>query len=165
MRVGEDGGLASMPMNRRITAVAIAVLVAAGAAAAWRQLRPGTGRADPADAAQVALGRAVYAAECASCHGANLEGQPEWRVRLPNGRLPAPPHDASGHTWHHPDQVLFEITRDGIAAHAPKGYESDMPAFAPKLPDPEIWAVIAYIKSQWPTEIRERQTRLSQQAR
>ena len=40
-----------------------------------------------------------------------------------------------------------------------------MPAFGPKLPDPEIWAVIAYIKSQWPTEIRERQTRLSQQAR
>jgi mono/diheme cytochrome c family protein len=86
-------------------------------------------------------------------------------MRLPNGRLPAPPHDASGHTWHHPDKVLFEITRDGIAAHAPKGYESDMPAFGPKLSDIEIWAVLAYIKSRWPAEIRERQARLSQQAR
>jgi mono/diheme cytochrome c family protein len=149
----------------RITAAAIVVLVPAVAAAIWLYLGPRAGRADPNDAAQVAQGRAVYAAQCASCHGANLEGQPDWRMRLPNGRLPAPPHDASGHTWHHPDKVLFEITRDGIAAHAPKGYESDMPAFGPKLSDIEIWAVLAYIKSRWPAEIRERQARLSQQAR
>jgi mono/diheme cytochrome c family protein len=145
-------------------AAAIILLVPAAAAAIWLHLGP-SGRADPNDVAQVAHGRAVYAAQCASCHGADLEGQPDWRQRLPNGRLPAPPHDASGHTWHHPDKVLFEITRDGIAAHAPKGYESDMPAFAPKLSDGEIWAVLAYIKSRWPAEIRERQARLSQQAR
>ena len=96
-----------MPMNRRVTIAAIAVLAMAAAAMAWLQLRPRAGRADPNDAAQVAEGRAVYAAQCASCHGANLEGQPDWRVRLPNGRLPAPPHDASGHTWHHPDKALF----------------------------------------------------------
>lgn len=105
----------------------------------------------------------MYAASCASCHGANLEGQPNWRERRPNGRLPAPPHDVSGHTWHHPDRVLFEITRDGIAAHAPKGYESDMPGFGQTLSDVAIWAVLAYIKSRWPPEIRERQARLSQQ--
>jgi mono/diheme cytochrome c family protein len=148
-----------------MAAAVIVLLAAAGAAAAWLHLRSRTGRADPDDTAQVAQGRAVYAAQCASCHGATLEGQPDWRVRLPNGRLPAPPHDESGHTWHHPDKVLFEITRDGIAAHAPKGYESDMPEFGSRLSDAEIWAVLAYIKSRWPLEIRERQARLSQQAR
>lgn len=116
--------------------------------------------ADPTNAAQVAMGRAIYAAQCASCHGAKLEGQPHWRQRGPNGRLPAPPHDPSGHTWHHPDDVLFGITKNGIAAYAPTGYQSDMPAFGGTLSDDEIWAVLAYIKSTWPSEIRERQAAL-----
>jgi mono/diheme cytochrome c family protein len=139
--------------------------LAAAAVAVWLQADARSSRADPNDAAQVAQGGAVYAAHCASCHGADLEGQPNWRERRPNGRLPAPPHDVNGHTWHHPDLVLFEITRDGIAAHAPSGYESDMPAFDRTLSDAEIWAVLAYIKSMWPAEVRERQARLSQPAR
>ena len=107
-------------------------------------------RADPRDAQKVALGAKVYAQNCAACHGAKLEGQADWRKPLPNGRMPAPPHDESGHTWHHPDHVLFGITRSGLAApYAPAGYQSDMPAFAGKLSDDEIWAVLAYIKSHW----------------
>ncbi|HUF79629.1 MAG TPA: c-type cytochrome [Burkholderiales bacterium] len=107
-------------------------------------------RADPRDKAKVALGANVYARECAACHGAELQGQPNWRRRLPNGRLPAPPHDESGHTWHHPDYVLFAITKNGLVPpYAPKDYESDMPAFAGKLTDEEIWAALAYIKSHW----------------
>jgi len=107
-------------------------------------------RADPRDAAKVALGAKVYAQQCAACHGAKLEGQPDWRKRLPNGRLPAPPHDESGHTWHHPDYVLFAVTKNGpVPPYAPQDYESDMPAFAGKLSDEEIWAVLAYLKSHW----------------
>ena len=107
-------------------------------------------RADPRDAAKVAAGSKVYAAHCAACHGAGLEGQPDWRRRLANGRMPAPPHDESGHTWHHPDAMLFAITKNGLAPpHAPPGYESDMPAFGDKLSDDEIWSVLAYIKSHW----------------
>ena len=107
-------------------------------------------RADPRDAAKVALGERVYAQHCASCHGARLEGQPNWRRRLPNGRLPAPPHDESGHTWHHPDALLFGIVKNGLVPpYAPRGYESDMPAFAGKLGDDEIWAALAFIKSHW----------------
>ncbi|MDX1376880.1 MAG: cytochrome c [Burkholderiales bacterium] len=113
-------------------------------------------RIDARDATQVAAGEAVYAQHCAACHGANLEGQPDWRRRLPNGRLPAPPHDASGHTWHHPDQMLFAITKHGLVPpHAPAGYQSDMPAFAGVLSDDEIRAVLAYIQSRWPKEIIE----------
>jgi len=107
-------------------------------------------RADPGDAARVALGQRVYAQHCATCHGAKLEGQADWRQRLPNGRMPAPPHDESGHTWHHADALLFAITQQGLVPpHAPAGYESDMPAFGQTLSDEEIWAVLAYIKSHW----------------
>ena len=111
-------------------------------------------RIDPRDAAQAERGRAVYANHCASCHGAQLRGQPDWRIRLPNGRIPAPPHDESGHTWHHPDDVLFGITKHGLVPpHAPKGYESDMPAFGGVLSDPDIRAVLAFIESRWPPEV------------
>ncbi len=111
-------------------------------------------RADPSNAQVVDLGRKVYAAHCAVCHGANLEGQANWRERLPNGRMPAPPHDETGHTWHHPDRVLFAITRDGLSPpYAPRGYESDMQAFRGRLSDEEIWAALAFIKSRWRPEI------------
>ncbi len=114
------------------------------------------------DAEQLALGREVYTDACASCHGANLEGQPNWKVRQANGRLPAPPHDDTGHTWHHPDQVLFEMTKLGVETFGPEGYESDMLGFADILSDDRIWAVLAYIKSTWPANIRARQDSLTQ---
>ena len=124
-------------------------------AACGESLAPGDdARANPRDAAKVALGAKLYARTCALCHGARLEGQPDWRTRLPNGRLPAPPHDDSGHTWHHPDRLLFAITKNGVVPpHAPGGYESDMPSFGGSLSDEEIWAVLAYIKKQWTREV------------
>ncbi len=115
---------------------------------------------DPSDNNQVALGKRLYATACASCHGASLEGQPDWQRRLPNGRLPAPPHDASGHTWHHSDAFLMRVTQLGPAAY-PKGYLTDMPAFRDTLSDREIAAILAFIKSRWPAEIRIRQNRLN----
>jgi mono/diheme cytochrome c family protein len=112
-------------------------------------LLAGCGEPGP-DPAQVALGQKLYAQHCAACHGAKLEGQPDWRRRLPNGRMPAPPHDESGHTWHHPDAVLFGLTKDGLVPpYAPRDYQSDMPAFGGTLSDEEIRAVLAYIKGHW----------------
>ena len=116
---------------------------------------------DPNSRSLVAHGKAVYAQQCASCHGANLEGQPNWRDRLPNGRLPAPPHDKTGHTWHHSDKQLFEMVQNGTAGVVP-GYESDMPTYRGKLSDADIWEVLSFIQSTWPPDIRERQQRLSQ---
>ncbi len=134
-------------MRRRAGVLALSALLLAGCG---ERGAPGEdARADPRDAQKVGLGEKLYAGNCASCHGAKLEGQPQWQRRLPNGRLPAPPHDESGHTWHHPDGVLFGITKYGVARYAPPGYESDMPPFAGKLSDDEIWAVLAYIKSHW----------------
>ena len=124
-------------------------------------------RADPRDATRVALGARVYAQHCAACHGARLEGQPEWRKRLPNGRLPAPPHDESGHTWHHPDHVLFAIAKNGLVPpYAPQGYAADMPAYRGVLQDEEIWAALAFIKSHWTSrEVLATRAEINRQAR
>lgn len=113
------------------------------------------------DAARISAGQSVYERQCASCHGARLEGQPNWTQRLPNGRLPAPPHDDSGHTWHHPSELLFALTKHGLVPpYAPAGYASDMPAFGGVLRDDEIWNVLAFIRSRWSAEVRERHNAL-----
>ena len=126
----------------------------------------GKNAADPDNPEQVARGKIAYDQGCAACHGARLEGQPKWQEKLPTGRMPAPPHDASGHTWHHPDHVLFGITKLGLVPgkYAPPKYESDMPAFSKQLTDDEIWAVLAYIKSTWPKEIRAAQAEVNRNA-
>ena len=113
------------------------------------------------------MGERLYQENCASCHGANLEGQPDWRTRLPNGRSPAPPHTTSGHTWHHRDRVLFDIVKRGPAAIVGAGYESDMPGYEGVLTDDEITSIDDYIKSTWPDKERAFQserTREDQQA-
>lgn len=129
----------------------------------WIGQQPSSVRADPTDLNQVALGERVYSEHCAACHGTNLEGQPDWQSRRSDGRLPAPPHDESGHTWHHADEVLFRITKDGVAALVP-GYESDMPAYGDILTDDEIWALLAFIKSRWPPVIQARQAEINRRS-
>ena len=102
-------------------------------------------------------GAALYAAHCATCHGADLEGEPDWQRPGPDGRLPAPPHDASGHTWHHGDNFLIDYTRRGgqaVLDDLGVRYDSAMPAFGDLLTDAEIEAILDYIKASWPEEIR-----------
>ncbi|MER1941143.1 MULTISPECIES: c-type cytochrome [unclassified Castellaniella] len=107
----------------------------------------------------IVQGQAIYTSSCAACHGAMLQGQPSWRERMANGRLPAPPHDQTGHTWHHPDAVLFDLVKHGLVPGrtAPPGYQSDMPAFGGVLNDNQIVAVLTYIKSTWPADVQRMQ--------
>lgn len=156
-------------MNRTVLAVGMAA-IAAVAVATILFGPSGIGNStgsyiDPSDQALVARGKEVYANNCAACHGANLEGQPEWRKRQANGRLPAPPHDESGHTWHHPDAQLIDIVKNGLVPGrtAPAGYESDMPAYGQSLSDADIVAVLAFIKSAWPREALDAQKRVTLQ--
>ncbi len=107
--------------------------------------------------AQSLDGAKLYAENCSSCHGANLEGQPNWMARKPDGKFPEPPHDETGHTWHHSDQQLLVIVRDGLATIAP-GYATDMPSFGGRLTDVEILAIFDFIKGQWPQKQRAFQT-------
>lgn len=107
--------------------------------------------------AQTQRGAELYAEHCAICHGAHLEGQPDWQVADESGVLPAPPHDASGHTWHHDDAMLTDyIRRGGQAVLDDMGVPmtSGMPAFGGTLTDGDIAAILAFIKSTWPDRIR-----------
>ena len=117
------------------------------------------------DAAVVDLGRAVYAENCASCHGVALEGQVNWQQRDADGYLPAPPHDETGHTWHHPDSYLFLMTKYGIEAMIGKSYPNNMPAYKDELTDEEILAVLSYIKSTWSGRIQRQHDQINARAK
>jgi mono/diheme cytochrome c family protein len=103
----------------------------------------------------VELGKSVYVQNCASCHGVKLEGQKDWMSRLPDGLMPAPPHDETGHTWHHSDKYLFMITKYGIEDIIGQNYANNMPAYENILSDKEIISVLSYIKSTWPNKVKK----------
>lgn len=107
------------------------------------------------------VGQTLYGDHCASCHGANLEGQENWQIRNDDGTMPAPPHDVTGHTWHHDSQMLFDYTKLGgaglLAQRGVTGFTSAMPSFEETLTDDEIWTVLAYIQSTWPQEVQDMQ--------
>ena len=112
--------------------------------------------------ARLRQGAALYARHCAACHGARLEGQPDWQIADADGRLPAPPHDASGHTWHHGDAMLADyVRRGGQAVLDDLGVPmtSGMPAFGETLTEGNIAAILAFIKSNWPARLRAVQAR------
>ena len=145
-----------------IVAVALPVLVAA--AGGWYALRAQDTAPGAPDPARIAEGRALYDAHCAACHGANLEGEAGWQTRRADGTLPAPPQDESGHTWHHTDQQLFVIIKNGMEAMAGADYKTSMKGFADTLSDDEIWAVLDYIKSRWPENVRAMQAEMTRKA-
>ena len=107
----------------------------------------------------IVSGKVLYSEHCAACHGANLEGQPNWQATNDDGRLPAPPHDHTGHTWHHDNQLLFDYTRLGgaeaLARRGIEGFNSGMPAFSDVIGDEEIWEILAFIRSTWPDRVQE----------
>jgi mono/diheme cytochrome c family protein len=133
-----------------ILAGAVAFIFAALGAEAAPPMQPET--------FDLGAGERLYSENCASCHGINLEGQDDWQSPGADGVLPAPPHDQTGHTWHHGDALFFTYTRiGGKAALAAQGMEfkSGMPGFSEILSDEEIWDILAYIKSTWSERIRE----------
>ena len=154
-----------------ILVIGLAALVAAGAVAAvvlW--VIPGRTSAVPLPAGPffrpddrrvVEEGRYIYRVACAQCHGVNLQGQANWQQRGADGLMPAPPHDGTGHTWHHTDQVLFELTKYGMQRYAGPNYRSAMPAYREILTDQEIIASLSYIKSRWPESIRRQHDALN----
>ncbi|MFU0505289.1 c-type cytochrome [Pseudaminobacter sp. NGMCC 1.201702] len=143
------------------------VIAAAGTAAAsgmatflllsWMPGLPEGALLDPGNSDLVSRGGEIYAEHCASCHGRSLEGHAEWQVRDAQGYLPAPPHDETGHTWHHPDKLLFDITKFGVAEAAKlDDYQARMPAFEGVLTDEDIVSVLSFIKARWPEQVRQR---------
>ncbi|MEO1747290.1 MAG: c-type cytochrome [Pseudomonadota bacterium] len=133
----------------RSTVIVVAML-SAGSAQAAHEL----------DGRDIVTGATLYAENCASCHGADLEGQPDWRSPDENGVLPAPPHDETGHTWHHDNKLLFNYTKlGGAATMKARGFDFDsgMPEFQDSLTDAEIWNILAFIRSTWPQQVQDMQ--------
>ncbi len=124
----------------------------------------GSETADSPESAIIERGQTVYVANCASCHGENLEGQPDWKERNPDGTWRSPPHDDSGHTWHHDDAYILDRIINGTASLEPTMQaKSNMPAYGDQLTDAEIEAVLAFIKSKWSAETRQMQSERNNQ--
>ena len=125
-----------------------------------------TAQADerPPDAQRIEAGRRLYLAQCAACHGARAEGQPQWDRPNATGDMPAPPHDRQGHTWKHSDAMLYRIVKEGWRDPYNKTSQPTMPAFARTLSPGEIHDVIQYLKTLWTPEQQSFQSEESQQA-
>ncbi|MCE2470015.1 MAG: cytochrome c [Dehalococcoidia bacterium] len=123
----------------------------------------------PGGAQAIPTGAELFAANCAVCHGASGEGQPNWHIRKPDGTLPASPLNGDGHTWHHADGLLYRIVSGGgktLEDPAYPSFKSAMPAFGDRLSRDEIVAVLTYIKSLWANKTkREMSTGVSQRTR
>jgi len=97
------------------------------------------------DPAILARGKRLFAQNCAVCHGARAQGDPDWRYRGPDGRFPPPPLNGTGHTWHHSIAWLHAMIKNG----SPDG-RGNMPAWGDRLSDSDIDAIIAWFQSLWP---------------
>ena len=113
------------------------------------------------DGRDIESGQTLYKEHCASCHGANLEGEPNWQSPNDDGTLPAPPHDETGHTWHHDNQLLYAYTAEGgegaLAKRGITNFKSGMPGFLEIISEDDILDILAYIRSTWPKRIQNLQ--------
>lgn len=145
-------------------AVILAALAAtgcsSGAAPPLLPARPETPPLPPLNSGLVVQGQALYAQYCTECHGATGEGQPEWKIPNDDGSFKPPPHDNSGHTWHHADDLLLELIANG--SDFP---QTQMPPFGDALSDEEILAIIEFMKSWWGPDERAFQWQVTWQAR
>jgi len=107
-------------------------------------------------------GERLYNVFCYSCHGGPEVAQQPGAIVYPA------PHNASGHTWQHPDCELAAIVRDGgdemtramRVAQIPRP-ALEMPAFRARLSAEEIATVLAYIKTMWTPDERQANEQLS----
>lgn len=94
-------------------------------------------------AAQVAQGEGLYAAHCASCHGAAAEGAKGWK-QAAGEDIDAPPLNGSGHASHHSLAQLRQVIARGTEAMG-----GTMPAFDGDTTAAQRDAMIAYFQSLW----------------
>ena len=125
-------------MTRRIGALAVALVVSVGAGASaqyagWTIPDGGKDEKSPlknaADAA--AKGKALFASNCAKCHG-------------PQGKGDGPDAQNAADLT---DEYRTELNPEGVLFYKIwNGHASDMPAFKSKLTKDEVWALVAYLQ-------------------
>ena len=151
-------------MSRRVWLFGLPLLALAAVVGgtAWTLMAREHPLGDPGDPEQVLIGQAIYGRDCARCHGEDLSGEFGWlkkqsEVELSEAEIErmlgslgdvAPAHDSSGDTWRHDDDKLFSIIKNGPEIALSKK-SSRMPSFEDRLIDEEIWAVVAFLKSNW----------------
>ena len=91
------------------------------------------------------VGQVLYETNCQSCHGGGSGGRID--------EIP-PRHNANGHTWHHPDQQLIQITTGGFKVSDERG---QMPAFGEVLIMEEIRQILEFVKTWWSEDQRSYQ--------
>jgi mono/diheme cytochrome c family protein len=104
--------------------------------------------AEQYSAAQIMAGKSIYQANCAFCHGDNLEGKMAWNNVYKKGGRPPTPLNDSGEVSYLSNADLFDIVKYGGQPFSPLGYKNNMPGFEMQLDDARIWEVIYYIKSR-----------------
>jgi mono/diheme cytochrome c family protein len=155
----------SVVLTLLLSLIGVVGLVAAcgGSQSDTRERQPQEMQADEHSGPRT--GEHIFASTCAVCHGTGGEGDDNWMVRDEDGRLPPPPLNGDGHTWHHSDGVLYGIVSNGGAGI---GFGSNMPAFKDELTHEEIIAVLEFVKTWWDGKeidgfpLRESQQELSQ---
>ena len=140
-----------MTRPRLLAAVALALVVSACGSDS-ESVDPAAG----AGAQIVEEGSELYATYCASCHGANLEGHPDWRTPNADGSYNPPPHDVTGHTWHHGDLTLVQLISDGSPFP-----QSQMPPFGEILTVEQVLSILAFVKASWGEEERAFQSEVT----
>lgn len=146
---GKGGVAASKPRRfAHFVAGLVYIVLVIGPLACEEQLREPTGQRN---GQRVERGQVLYAENCATCHGGATGGSLK--------QIP-PPHNANGHTWHHPDQQLTDMVLNGIFFSLE---EQNMPAFKDRLSEADIEAILAYIKNWWTPEQREFQATVTAQ--
>jgi mono/diheme cytochrome c family protein len=109
------------------------------------------------DAAQIQRGRKLFVQNCATCHGNDAQGAPNWSQADAKGKYPPPPLNGTGHAWHHPKRALMTTIKYGTARLG-----GSMPAWQGRLSEQDINDIIAWFQSQWPDEIYAAWQRMDQ---
>lgn len=135
------------------------VLLSAALLAACKPSTPTAPVRPVVDPALLARGARLFQENCATCHGANAQGAPNWQQRGADGKYPAPPLNGTGHDWHHPLAALKATVRNGTLMIG-----GSMPPWRDKLSDADIEATIAWLQSLWPDEIYAAWKRMDEQA-
>ncbi len=111
----------------------------------------------------LARGQVAYNTYCAHCHGYSGEGEkasidPSKPDKI--GYMPVPRHDSEGHTWMHPDQLIKDAVRNGIANPM---YRYAMPAVPEdRLSDQQIGDILGYVKQWWTEDQRATQAQYTE---
>jgi len=144
---------AARPTNAYLNWGVLLLVVILVVAAAIALRSPDTSSSTVASVDVLADGQTLYDTYCAACHGFDLEGQADWKENNPDGSFRAPPHDETGHTWHHSDAYLIESIKLGGARLPANIGMSAMPAYEDVLTDAQINTILDYIKQDWPDDI------------